>query len=638
MLQLSRSHSVGRLLATVTIVTIVIGQLSCTPRLSRRPDEVYGPGSKVPGVGQARRTVGEAGGRAVPQMTQNNLSPGSPLSREQLRWVDSTLETLSPRERIGQMVWRWVLGDYANVADSSYANARRDVEEHRIGGITMSLGSPIEVAAKINSLQRVARVPLIVSSDLEPGLGRLEGGVFSHYLLEAGSATVFPQAMAIAATGRDEDAYDVARTIGREAKAAGIQINFAPTVDVNNNPGNPVINVRSFGEDPERVGRLAAAWIRGSHDAGVIATAKHFPGHGDTDVDSHVGLPVVSANRARLDQLELVPFRAAIQGGAPMVMTAHIALPAVSGDSSTPATLSPRIITDLLRQELGFRGVTITDALTMEGVGRGYSAEESAVLAVKAGSDILLMPRDAKRAIDAVAAAVDRGDIPKARIDAAARRVLELKARSGVAVRPMVDLEGLREVVGAPEHRAFADDIAKRAITLLRDSATLLPISSGRVVVVQYMPETELKAGRWFAREIAAVRPSHVFKITPRSGREELDSIARTARGADRVIVTAHVRRVEGEGRASIPQHIASWMDGLAQRERVVFVAHGNPYLIRQVPSVGTYVVTYGVGDALERASARAIAGRAPITGRAPISLPGFFRRGDGIQRVAGRG
>jgi beta-N-acetylhexosaminidase len=565
-----------------------------------------------------------------------NLSPTTPLTREQLAWVDSTLETLSPRERVGQMVWRWVLGDYANVADSSYANARRDVEEHRIGGITMSLGSPIEVAAKVNSLQRRARVPLIVSADLEPGLGRLEGGVFSHYLLEAGSATVFPQAMAIGATGRDEDAYDVARTIAREARAVGIQVNFAPTVDVNNNPGNPVINVRSFGEDPERVARLTAQWVRGSHEGGVLATAKHFPGHGDTDVDSHVGLPVVSANRARLDQVELVPFRAAITAGAPLVMTAHIALPAVSGDSSTPATLSPRIVTDLLRQDLGFRGVTITDALTMEGVGRGYSAEESAVLAVKAGSDILLMPRDAKRAIDAVVSAVERGEIPRARIDAAARRVLELKARTGVAFNSIADVEALRDVVGAPEHRALADDIARRAVTLLRDNGNLLPIS-GRTVVVQYMPETELKAGRVFAREIASLRPSGVYKITPRSGREELDSIGRAAASADRVVVAAHVRRVEGEGRVVIPAHIASWIDSLAQRERVVFVAHGNPYLIRQVPRVDGYVVTYGVGDALERASARAIMGRAPITGRAPISLPGFFQRGDGIQR-AGRG
>ena len=621
----SHCRLVFRLLPAVALPALALATLSCSRRPTLSP-------STARAAQAAGRSVSAAAGRvSLPMAT--NLSPTAPLTREQLAWVDSTLETLSPRERVGQMVWRWVLGDYANVADSSYANARRDVEEHRIGGITMSLGSPIEVAAKINSLQRRARVPLIVSADLEPGLGRLEGGVFSHYLLDGGTATVFPQAMAIGATGRDEDAYDVARTIAREARAVGIQVNFAPTVDVNNNPGNPVINVRSFGEDPERVARLTAQWVRGSHEAGVLATAKHFPGHGDTDVDSHVGLPVVSANRARLDQLELVPFRAAITAGVPLVMTAHIALPAVSGDSATPATLSPRIITDLLRQDLGFRGVTITDALTMEGVGRGYSAEESAVLAVKAGSDILLMPRDAKRAIDAVVSAVDRGEIPRARIDAAARRVLELKARTGVAFNPMSDLEALREIVGATEHRAMADDIARRAVTLLRDNGNLLPVS-GRTVVVQYMPETELKAGRVFAREIAALRPSGVYKITPRSGREELDSIARAAGGADRVVVAAPVRRVEGEGRAVSPAQIASWIDALAQRERVVFVAHGNPYLIRQVPRVDSYVVTYGVGDALERASARAIMGRAPITGRAPISLPGFFQRGDGIQRA----
>ena len=624
-----RSLQLPRILSALAAASLTLTALSC----SRQP--YSGSSAAQSGTG-AGREVATAGGRVGLPMTPRNLSPSSPLSRQQARWVDSTLETLSARDRVGQMVWRWVLGDYANVADSSYANARRDVEENRIGGITMSLGTPIEVAAKVNSLQRLARVPLIVSADLEPGLGRLEGGLFSHYLLDAGSATVFPQAMAIAATGRDEDAFDVARTIALEARAVGIQINFAPTVDVNNNPGNPVINVRSFGEDPERVARLAAQWVRGSHEGGVIATAKHFPGHGDTDVDSHVGLPVVSASRERLNQLELVPFRAAIQAGAPMVMTAHIALPAIAGDNTTPATLSPRIITTLLRDELGFRGVTITDALTMEGVGRGYTPEESAVLAVKAGSDILLMPRDARRAIDAVAAAVERGEISRARIDSAARRVLELKARTGVAVQPIADLEVLRQVVGAPEHRAMADDIARRAITLLRDNGSLVPTSRGRVVVVQYVPETELKAGRSFAREIAALRPSHVFKITARSGREELDSIARAARAADRVIVAAHVRRVEGEGRATIPQHIASWIDGLAERERLIFIAHGNPYLIRQVPRVDAYLVTYGVGEALERAAARAVMGRASITGRAPISLPGFFRRGDGIQRSGG--
>ncbi len=353
------------------------------------------------------------------------LNPRAPLTADQQKWVDSTLASLSLRQRVGQMVMVWMLGDYTNTHDSTYAELTRWVDAG-IGGVSMSLGTPIEVAAKLNSLQRRASVPLLVSADLEPALGRLEGGLFAHYLLDAGGATVFPSAMAIAATGRDEDAYDVAKAIGREARAVGIQINFAPTVDVNNNPANPVINTRSFGEDPVRVARLSGLFVRGTQDGGAFATAKHFPGHGDTDVDSHVGLPIVSANRARLNAIELVPFKAAIDAGAGMVMTAHIALPAVQGDSSTPATLAPKIITDLLRDTLGFRGVAITDAMTMEGIGKGYTTEQSSVLAVKAGADILLKPSDPVKAIDAVVAAVERGEISRARIDSATRAVLRV--------------------------------------------------------------------------------------------------------------------------------------------------------------------------------------------------------------------
>jgi beta-N-acetylhexosaminidase len=559
-----------------------------------------------------------------------------PLTERERHWVDSTLASLTLRERVGQLVWRWVLGDYASTTDTSYARALEEVRVHGIGGITMSLGSPIETAAKINSLQRAARVPLIVASDLEPGLGRLEGGVFTHYMMEAGGATVFPNAMAIAATGREEDAFDVARVIAEEASAVGMHVNFAPTVDVNNNPSNPVINTRSFGEDPDRVARLSALFVRGTLAGGMVPTAKHFPGHGDTDVDSHVGMPIVAATRSRLDTLELVPFRASIAAGVPMVMTAHLALPAVTGDSATPATLAPAIMTGLLRDDLGFRGVTVSDALTMEGVGRGYSAEESAVLAIKAGVEVLLMPRDTKRAVDGVVAAVERGEIPREQVDAAARHVLEMKARTGAAFKRHADLEALRTVVGAGEHRAMADAIAARAVTLLRDSAGLVPVpaSAAKVVVVQYMPETELKAGRRFAAEVQrSIRGARVVKITPRSGRAELDSIAAMARGADRVILTAYVRRVEGEGRVAIPESIAKWMNEIVASETAVFISLGNPYLIRQVPGAKAYMVTYGVGDALERAAARAVLGQAPISGRSPVSLPGFFRMGDGLTR-----
>ena len=570
----------------------------------------------------------------LPAPSARPYDPRAPLTPAQARWIDSTLASLPLRQRIGQMVTVWVLGDYTSNGDSTFAEVRRWIQNDHIGGMTLSLGTPIEVAAKINSMQRISRVPLIASADLEPALGRLEGGVFTHYLLEAGGATVFPTAMSIAATGREQDAYDAAKVIAQEARAVGIQINFAPTVDVNNNPSNPVINTRSFGEDPARVGRLSAQFVRGTQDGGAVATAKHFPGHGDTDVDSHVGLPVVGANWSRLNSVELVPFRAAIEAGAGMVMTAHIALPAVEGDSTTPATLAPRIITGVLRDTLRFRGVAITDAMTMEGVGKGYGVEESSVLAVKAGADVILKPSDPTKAIDAVLAAVERGEISRARIDSAARRVLELKARTGVAFNPIVDLEALREVVGAPAHRALAADIARRAVTLLRDNGSLLPAAGSRVALVQYMPETELRAGKVFSAEIRTAMPSaRVFKISPATSRADLDSIARQVAGFDRVIVAAYVRRIEGEGRPAVPPHVATWIDDLAGREKVIAVALGNPYLIRQFPKAATYLVTYGVGDALERAAAAVVLGRAAATGTSPVSLPGFFKRGDGIRR-----
>jgi beta-N-acetylhexosaminidase len=570
-------------------------------------------------------------------------APIGPLTRAHRRWVDSTLATLSLRDRVAQMVMVWALGDYTNARDATYAQLVQWIEQDHVGGVAMSLGTPIEVAAKLNDLQRRAQVPLIVAADLEPGLGRLEGGVFTHYLLEAGGATVMPSAMAIAATGQDQDAYEAGRIIAREGRAVGIHINFAPVVDVNNNPANPVINTRSFGEDPQRVARLAEAFVRGTQHGGMLATAKHFPGHGDTDVDSHVGLPVVSATSARLDSVELVPFRAAIRAGAALVMTAHIALPAIDS-SGVPATLSPQILTSLLRDTLEFEGVTITDAMTMEGIGEGYTTERSAILAVNAGANILLKPGDPTRAIDGVVAAVESGEIPVSRIDSAARYVLELKARVGLAISPFVSLTTLREIVGAPEHRATAADIAFRAVTLVRDGEGLTPLPvDGRVLVVQYAPETELRAGRIFgtglrngrrtARSAAggmadsARAVTSIARLTPGATGDMLDSLGRIADSSDVVVIAAYVRRVEGEGRFAVPPQVASWIDSVAVRRPVIVVAFGNPYLIRQFPNVDAYIATFGVSDDLERAAVRALLGQGTLTGRLPVSLPGFFSR-----------
>jgi beta-N-acetylhexosaminidase len=566
-----------------------------------------------------------------------NLSPSVPLPAAHRAWIETTLQSLSLREKVGQMVMVWVLGDYTSAHDPALADITAQVTDLGIGGLVMSLGSPIEVAAKVNFLQGRARVPLLVASDVEPGLGRLEGGVFAPSLMGAGSATVLPSNMNIGAGGREADAEAAGRITGREARAIGIHLAFAPTVDVNNNPSNPVINTRSFGEDPAAVARMTAAFVRGVQEGGAAATLKHFPGHGDTDVDSHLGLPVISVPRARLDSIELVPFRSGIAAGAASVMTAHIALPWIYGDSA-PATLKREVMTGLLRDTLGFRGLTVTDALTMDGVAKGYGVEESAVRAAQAGDDILLMPGNTRAAIDAVVRAVEDGRIPAAQIDGSVRRILELKVRAGAVAQPIVSLEALREVVGHPDHRTTAREIAERGITLLRDRDALVPLTSdGRTLLVTYAPDNDVSAGQAFAAALGREhRLARSVRVTPRTGQPELDSLLATARTMQRVVVFTYTRTLEGAGRSAIAPRIAAFVDALvASGLPTVVVAGGNPYVLRQFPSVSSYLVTYGRGDASEEAAARALLGRTPIAGRVPVSLPGFFRVGDGLTRGA---
>ena len=340
------------------------------------------------------------------------------------------------------------------------------------------------------------------------------------------------------------------------------------------------------------------------------------------------------SDAARLASVELLPFRAAVDAGVTGVMSAHIALPAIQGDA-TPATLAPRVMTTLLRDSLHFRGLAITDALTMEGVGQGYTVDRSCVLALQAGNDVLLMPSSVPRCIDAVTAAAEQDPATRARVEASARRVLELKVRTGAVARPIVDLDALRETIGAPAHWTAARNVAARAVTLLRDSASLVPTTAGRsMTTVVFAPENEVVAGNAFVQELRrGTKGGRDYRVNPRTAMTTLDSIATAAGETERLVVMTYTRTFEGNGRLAIPAYIADWIDRQAATGRLIVVAGGNPYVIKQFPRVGSYLVTYGRGEALERASASALLGRAPITGRAPISLPGFFARGDGIQR-----
>src|SRR5258705_1205655 len=345
--------------------------------------------------------------------------------------ADAVLAKLTTRQKVAQLVVPWLGGNYMALDDSAFQIAMRWVDTLEVGGIIISVGSPYDIAAKLNTLQRRSRLPLLVSADLEWGAAMRVVG-----------ATAFPYIMAAGATGNERDAYTIGRVAAIEGRAVGIHVNFAPDADVNNNPLNPIINTRSFGEDPKAVARLVRGYVRGLQDNGMLATLKHFPGHGDTDADSHIGLPAIRVDYARLDSVELVPFRAGIDAGAEIVMSSHIAFPALTG-SDDPGTLSPAVLTGLLRDSLKFHGLVVTDALEMGAIVTKYGPGEATVRAFLAGSDLLLIPADADSAINSMVAAVANGRITAERLDASVRRVLQIKRRLGLFQRRTVPLDSI---------------------------------------------------------------------------------------------------------------------------------------------------------------------------------------------------
>ena len=386
----------------------------------------------------------------------------------------------------------------------------------------MSVGSPSEVAVKLNDLQGHSKYPLLVAADLETGAGfRFRGAVHIPTNIALGGATAFPSLMAFGATGDPRYAYELGRITALEARAMGVHIPFAPVLDVNNNPNNPIINIRSFGEDPQAVAELGASFVRGIQDNGAVATGKHFPGHGDTEVDSHLALPVIRVKRERMDAIELVPFRAAIAAGMEGIMTAHIAIPEITGES-LPSTLSARVLTDLLRSDLGFEGLIFTDAMDMVAVDRLYPRGEASVRAVLAGADVILMPRDVGQAVDALVRAVRSGRLTESRIDTSVAKLLALKERFGLPERRTVPLDEIPRVVGVPQHTEMAQEVANRSITLLRNERDLLPLVGtrrARVMSVSFRSRGNVLAGRYFDARLRETYP----RLGDEPGRREYE-------------------------------------------------------------------------------------------------------------------
>jgi beta-N-acetylhexosaminidase len=554
-------------------------------------------------------------------------------------WSDSVLASLSLRDKAAQMVWPWVLADYVSESSPAWQRTARLFSEQKVGGLIISVGSPLEMAAKLNAFQRLSTTPLIVSADFEGGAGfRARGGIFVPNGLDLGGATLFPQNMALGASRDSALSYEVGRITALEGRALGVHVAFAPVVDVNNNPGNPVIGVRSFGEDPRLVGRLGAAMIRGIQDHGMIATAKHFPGHGDTEVNSHLGLPVVPVTRARLDSVELAPFRDAIAAGVGAVMTAHMALPLVVGDS-TPATLSRQLMTDLLKRELGFDGLLTTDAMDMQGVMAVMGLAEATRQAVEAGNDVLLMPTDIPVTIEAIVSGVRDGRYTEARVDSSVRRILRLKEQMGVHRNRYVDLDAARRVVGDTAFAGVARRVAERGLTLVRDTRRSVPLPTAattRVMSVTVARRFDLGAGRDLNAELRT-RYSTLREVFVDSDDPGYDygRILRTADSMDVVIIGSYQLAGFDIARSSAaPRAFVDFVERLsARRQRMVVISHGNPYLLREIPSAPAYLIAWSGVPAAQRAAGRALLGTVPITGILPISIPPVAPAGSGERR-----
>ena len=550
-------------------------------------------------------------------------------------WVEATLFSLTLRQKVGQLMMPWVLGDYAPEGSASHERIVRMIEEQGVGGVIMSVGMPTDVAVKLNDLQEHASVPLLVAADLETGAGfRMRGAMYGT--IDLGGATDFPTLMAVGATGSPRLAYQMGRVTAIEARAVGIHVPFAPVLDVNNNPNNPIINVRAFGEDPGEVSRMGAAFVTGVQDHGAIATGKHFPGHGDTDVDSHMALPVIRHDRARMDSVELRPFQAAIDAGMGAIMTAHISVPTLNGGGSDPATLLPYVLGTMLRDEMGFEGLVFTDAMDMSAIARGRTAAEAAVRAIEAGADVILMPASVPAAVDGIVSAVEIGRIPEARIDRSVRRILAMKTDLGLDTLRTVDVTRLKHLVGIPEHTALAEHIAEQSITVLKNDRELLPLRgtrSARVLSVTYRRSSDLMAGRTFDGQLRTVYPRlSTFEVDRDAGSDRYEELWRQVSGNALVIVSTYVTAVSYEGSVAIPQELSDFIQRLGDAGVPhIVVSFGNPYLIRDFPEVQSYMLAWSGSQVSQRAAARALFGAFEITGRVPTRIPPLFEMGAGI-------
>jgi beta-N-acetylhexosaminidase len=571
---------------------------------------------------------------AHPQKKTTKKAAATPRTNP---WVEATLRKMTLREKIGQMLMPLYFGSFTSAESEEYKNLLHQVTVNYVGGfiagttrgpLGIQRGQVYSTAILTNELQRRAKVPLLIGADFESGTRmRLDGG------------TSFPSAMAIGATGDPKLAYEAGKITALEARAAGVEWIFAPDADVNNNPDNPIINIRSFGEDPLLVAEFVSQEVKGIQDNGAIATPKHFPGHGDVSVDSHLSLATVPGDRDELEGNELVPFRAAIAAGTGSIMPGHLAIPAFEPDPDTPATTSHAVLTGLLRGEMQFKGLIITDAMDMGGVTSMYPPGEAAVRSVLAGADVLLMPPVPDAAMAGLLHAVKKGRISEKRIDESVRRILAAKARVGLDKSRFTNVEQIDQKFGKPEFAEAAQKIADRGVTLLRDTPKTLPLDSTkplRVLLVSLSADADPYPGETIEPEIRS-RVSSLVALRADTKFVSATCVKLPAPDTyDVAIAALFVRVADRKGDIAFPADQRALVDQLlAAGKPVVVAAFGSPYLISSFPEAPTWLAEFSTNDVSQRAAVRAMFGQVAIQGQIPVTVPGTAKRGDGIQLPA---
>ncbi len=543
------------------------------------------------------------------------------------KWAVNQLKKLTLEEKVGQMFAPAFHPRYYNEDNAYFERLLDMVRKNHIGGVAFYRGETYAVARCIERLQRESKHPLLVMADVEWGIPmRIDHG------------TEFLQNMALGATGSEEYAYQMGEVTAREAKAIGVHMAYAPVVDVNNNPDNIIINTRSYGEDPAMVGKLGSAYIRGLQSQGVYATAKHYPGHGDTDVDSHLGLPTITASQERIRNVELAPFRDAVAAGVKGIMVSHITFSAFPQMEGRPATLDKYFIEDVLRKEMGFDGLLISDAMDMGGITRNYWSGEAAVAAINAGVDVILIPPDLEATCNFVIEAVREGRISMAHIDEAVSRILRVKGKHGLHRHPTIDLDTVEKHLASPENLAKAQEIADASMTLLKDDKSIFPFHADTLDSVLVVSITDRNNAssyastltREVARRIPTVKQAY---IDPRTSEGEIREIIEMAEKSRTVIAGIFVRWGSHKGSVSLPDTTVKLLDEFFKIDKPMAVASfGSPYVIRQLPEIPSYICAYGTAPLAVASGVKAMFGEIPFQGKLPVSIPGYFNIGDGLQ------